>query len=243
MFRFLRQIRQKLLIESKFGRYLLYAIGEVLLVVIGILIALQLDTWNENRKLVQQEITLLEDIRSDLQETLKDLRFGKSLNEATIVNYRRLLEAIDRDEPYSQKIDSASMQMAYFHVPRFRRTTYESLKGQGEILSNDSLKRQISDIYDRRFTYITEDQLKVEWAFFNQKTLDFTTRYLRSKDSDTPMVYPVDFEAMKADTEFINYLSSLLSVRKYGVYMYANSIEEIQQVIASINTELEILKK
>jgi hypothetical protein len=110
-------------------------------------------------------------------------------------------------------------------------------------LSNDSLKRQISDIYDRRFSYLTEDQLKVEWAFFNQKTLDFTTRYLRSTDSDTPMVYPVDFEAMKADTEFINYLSSLLSVRKFGVYMYANSIEEIQQVIASINTELEILEK
>ncbi|MDX1332030.1 MAG: DUF6090 family protein [Robiginitalea sp.] len=243
MFRFFRQIRQKLLSNAQFGRYLLYAIGEIFLVVVGILIALQVDTWNEGRKLVQQEIALLNDMRSDLQETLKELQFGKSLNETTVANYRMLLEAIDRNEEYSPKIDSASVQIAFFHVPRFRRTTYESLKSQGEILSNDSLKREISDIYDRLFTYLTEDQLKVEWAIFNQKTLDYTARYLRSKDSPTPMVYPVDFEAMKSDTEFINYLSSLISVRKFGIYTYGNTIAEIQKVIASIDTELETLEQ
>lgn len=243
MFRFFRQIRQKLLTDSKFSRYLLYAIGEILLVVIGILIALQVDTWNDNRKLVQQEITLLEELRTDLQETLKDLQFGKSLNESTITGYRLLLAAIDGNEPHSPKIDSASMQIAFFHVPRFRRTTYESLKGQGEILSNNALRREISDIYDRRFTYLTEDQLKVEWALFNKHTLDYTSKYLRSKDSDSPAVYPVDFESMKADTPFINYLSSLLSVRKYGVRVYENTIEEMKKVIASIDLELENLRE
>ena len=49
MLRFFRQIRQRLLTENKFSKYLLYAIGEILLVVIGILIALQVDSWNEER--------------------------------------------------------------------------------------------------------------------------------------------------------------------------------------------------
>ncbi|MEJ2585762.1 MAG: DUF6090 family protein, partial [Robiginitalea sp.] len=50
MLRFFRQIRQRLLTENRFSKYLLYAVGEILLVVIGILIALQIDNWNEDRK-------------------------------------------------------------------------------------------------------------------------------------------------------------------------------------------------
>ena len=50
MIKFFRNIRQNLLIENKTGKYLKYAIGEIFLVVIGILIALQINNWNEDRK-------------------------------------------------------------------------------------------------------------------------------------------------------------------------------------------------
>ncbi|WP_449257570.1 DUF6090 family protein [Croceitalea marina] len=50
MIKFFRKIRQKQLSENKFSKYLLYALGEIILVVIGILIALQINNWNENRK-------------------------------------------------------------------------------------------------------------------------------------------------------------------------------------------------
>ena len=50
MLKFFRKIRQNLLMENKTGKYFKYAIGEIVLVVIGILIALQINTWNENRK-------------------------------------------------------------------------------------------------------------------------------------------------------------------------------------------------
>ena len=50
MIKFFRHIRRHLLSESKFSKYLIYAIGEIILVVIGILIALQFNNWNESRK-------------------------------------------------------------------------------------------------------------------------------------------------------------------------------------------------
>lgn len=50
MIKFFRHIRQPLLSENKFSKYLLYAIGEIVLVVIGIPIALQINNWNEQRK-------------------------------------------------------------------------------------------------------------------------------------------------------------------------------------------------
>ncbi|MCK0178015.1 DUF6090 family protein [Flavobacteriaceae bacterium S0862] len=50
MIKFFRKIGQNLLMENKTGKYFKYAIGEILLVVIGILIALQINNWNENQK-------------------------------------------------------------------------------------------------------------------------------------------------------------------------------------------------
>ncbi|MEH6779913.1 DUF6090 family protein, partial [Maribacter arcticus] len=59
MINFFRIIRQQLLAENKFSRYLLYAIGEIVLVVIGILIALSINNWNENRKQKLNDIKFL----------------------------------------------------------------------------------------------------------------------------------------------------------------------------------------
>ena len=66
MLRFFRTLRQRLLTENKFSKYLLYAIGEILLVVIGILIALQVNNWNEERNRTNTEIEYLKRLRSDL---------------------------------------------------------------------------------------------------------------------------------------------------------------------------------
>ncbi|MFT7066002.1 MAG: hypothetical protein ACJAUO_001580, partial [Sediminicola sp.] len=59
MIKFFRKIRQKMLTENKFSKYLLYAIGEIILVVIGILIALSINNWNENRKESNLELEIL----------------------------------------------------------------------------------------------------------------------------------------------------------------------------------------
>lgn len=76
MIKLFRRIRQKLLTEKlpgrPAGRYLLYAIGEIVLVVIGILIALQINTWNENKKQRLEERRILINLQADLvQDTME----------------------------------------------------------------------------------------------------------------------------------------------------------------------------
>ncbi|WP_179345529.1 DUF6090 family protein [Winogradskyella ursingii] len=73
MIKFFRHIRQSLIMENKTGKYLKYAIGEIILVVIGILIALQINNWNENQKLRNQEIAYLNNLKGDLQTQLNML--------------------------------------------------------------------------------------------------------------------------------------------------------------------------
>ncbi|NND94281.1 MAG: hypothetical protein HKN45_05405, partial [Flavobacteriales bacterium] len=81
MIKFFRTIRQKLLSESKFSKYLIYAIGEIVLVVIGILLALQINTWNEERKTEQLEQSLLQEMKEDLRADILDMQENVSYNE------------------------------------------------------------------------------------------------------------------------------------------------------------------
>ncbi|WP_445383631.1 DUF6090 family protein [Robiginitalea sp. IMCC43444] len=98
MLRFFRQIRQRLLSENKFSRYLLYAVGEVLLVVFGILIALQIDNWNEERKLRIEEQTLLSQLKEDYQANLEQLD-SKIATRILIINSSKdLLGYFDHPE-------------------------------------------------------------------------------------------------------------------------------------------------
>ena len=68
MIKFFRKIRQKLLSENKFSKYLIYAVGEIILVVIGILIALQINTWNDSRKQNILEDDFINGIKNDLKQ-------------------------------------------------------------------------------------------------------------------------------------------------------------------------------
>ncbi|KPQ08630.1 MAG: hypothetical protein HLUCCX10_17225, partial [Algoriphagus marincola HL-49] len=68
MIKFFRKIRQQLLTENKFSKYLLYAIGEIILVVIGILIALQINNWNEERKELKRSKDFLTEFKKDLKK-------------------------------------------------------------------------------------------------------------------------------------------------------------------------------
>ena len=84
MIKFFRRIRRKLLDEGNLKRYLVYAIGEILLVVIGILLALQINAWNQSEKDKDEEKEYLERIVTDLKEDLLELDETIKNNESII---------------------------------------------------------------------------------------------------------------------------------------------------------------
>nr|WP_281397818.1 DUF6090 family protein [Winogradskyella flava] len=82
MIKFFRHIRKSLLEQNKMGKYLKYAIGEILLVVIGILIALQINNWNENRKESLEESSILQNLYDEFSENKK--LFEKNMSATKI---------------------------------------------------------------------------------------------------------------------------------------------------------------
>jgi sensor domain CHASE-containing protein len=73
MIKIFRKIRQQLLTENKFSKYLIYAIGEIILVVIGIMIALSINNWNEGRKKKETLNNIYTTIKQDLETDLLNI--------------------------------------------------------------------------------------------------------------------------------------------------------------------------
>lgn len=70
MIAFFRKIRQRLFSQNKFANYLFYAVGEILLVVVGILIALQINNWSEHRKQLKIENEIISSLKEELKTNI-----------------------------------------------------------------------------------------------------------------------------------------------------------------------------
>jgi len=99
MIKFFRKILYNLMSENKTSKYFKYAVGEIILVVIGILIALQINNWNESKKERAQEQELLTQLHSEFTSNLEQLDQKNDLRNQMISASLRLLSYIDYPEP------------------------------------------------------------------------------------------------------------------------------------------------
>jgi len=129
-------------------KYFKYAIGEIVLVVIGILIALQINNWNENRKSQTQELKILQNFKISLADDL-------SYREESIRTYDfarnsmvYLIDYMDSNLPYKDSLNFHFSNIANDFGLVYDFSTYEELKSKGTgIISNESLRTNIIMYY------------------------------------------------------------------------------------------------
>lgn len=225
-----------MLSENKLSMYLIYAIGEVLLVVLGILIAFQIDRWNENRLLRNLENVMLVDIRENLIASNKSLASSISYNNTTLSNYEKILMHVREDLPYSNSLDTAFSYMSYWSDPNFTYTAYETLKSKGmDIIQNDSLKVLITEIYEQRFPFLI-DELQGEWELHNSIVLPFIARNIQYISAD--VARPNSYTDLKSSDEFHNLMGLKMTTREYIIQYTEILHDKIDSLILMIDLEL-----
>ncbi|MGX1927929.1 DUF6090 family protein [Flagellimonas sp. 2504JD4-2] len=185
MIKFFRKIRQKLLIENRFSKYLVYAIGEIILVVIGILIALQINNWNEERKAYTLGNEYLSGIKNDLKKDFVLLDSVMHQNSQEISLLHSVTPVFTKDIYNTEKYksffvdnSSAITQQLFYRGLSFRpvRANYNSLiaDGKSSLIKNRTLFESIQEIYDERHNRIesiyetlkpSENRLQWMYAF------------------------------------------------------------------------------
>lgn len=150
MLNFLRKLRRK---EMKGNKYFKYAIGEVFLVVIGILIALSINNLSENSKERKFEKKMLTEIHlaleSDIDYFENNINRLNSLDSATEV----MLRLIDEKAPFIDSLYNQSRRRSYFLatgiIYQYNPGPYEALKATGvDKIKNDSLRKELINLYD-----------------------------------------------------------------------------------------------
>lgn len=238
MIRFFRRIRQKLLTQNKVSKYLIYAIGEVALVVIGILIALSLNNWNEKRKSTQKEITFLKNIQSDLIESKVELKRTTRITDKTIDDLMLLIDVVVEKKKYDKSFDSALLGLLYFESPYLNYTTYESLKSSGsDLISNNELLKSINKIYEYDFKFLMDDQDRLRWEELSHIHLPFYTKNIEANINDGGGK-PNDFEQLLSDPEFLNILKLKLRHSNWWQGHFSRTSNQIDHILILIENEI-----
>ncbi len=207
MIKLFRNIRKKLLREGKTTNYLKYAIGEIILVVIGILIALSINNWNENRKEGILEIQILKDIRKSL---LADIDNQINPNIETIhqdlSNIYTIEKAIKNKEPYNDSLSSKFRSLMFSKSFKYEVTAYKNLENEGlQILKNPDLKNEIIRLYNTNYTSL-EDYI----SNFGENLHSFYRPEIRTKfrfyynNREEAYYIPIDYEGLLNDPIFMN---------------------------------------
>ena len=156
MIKFFRKIRQNLLMENKTGKYFKYAIGEIVLVVIGILIALQINNWNENRKdyasLNNYNKNLIEDLKKDSVDINKSI-LGIKNDSTTLYNFEKRVSKSTKALDTILKI--ARFEYNYYIWPHndFNSDTYQVLNSTGDIgLFNSEIINDLNALHNLQET-------------------------------------------------------------------------------------------
>jgi len=235
MIKFFRHIRQRLLNENKMTKYLAYAIGEIILVVIGILIALQINNWNQFRNDRDKEQMFLHKLKSNLNTDKvayqgiikKHNEFGNSIDT--------IIKMLENDKPVNPEIFNKHVRAVY-DMTQFTvtKTAFDNLLGSGslDIISNDSLAEQIL-LYYRDVERLDKG---IDNVFFVQSMENITPYMLLNFD---PRNFNISYKKLKEEAFFYNSILMKRGLIDQQKEYYEKQIYKIGEITESINLELK----
>ncbi len=258
MLKFFRKIRQTLLSENKFSKYFLYAIGEIVLVVIGILIALQINNWNEDRKERITEQKILKELLIDFEISKADLLNDLKHNKKYLKIAEQIKEHLHYKRQYTDSIDEMLMQASSITQFTPRTSGYENLKSVGlSIITNDSLRKEITNVFERNFEYArlegrvynksqnsSEDlgpfyKKHFSVDFDKQRVIQYTDSSFVLKTNDIKIR---NYQDLLNEVDLVTILQKTIFDRAGKISIYNLTVKKIDEVSDMIKKELEQFK-
>lgn len=241
-------------------QYLRYALGEIVLVVVGILIALQINNWNEARKLKIDEISALYSLRDGLKKDIES--FDVSLWYCTRAenSMEYLLSWMEKGLPYQDSLKYHFGNTNSLITANINTSIFESLKSRDlNMISNNRLRQQIVNFFDsehnslinqtNRYRVLLEEASQRIYdsrfdEFWGTGTNGTEIRHyvnINGRDLEVldPVMVPVDFEALKKDREYRYFLKSLKNRHHYYMLeVISNTKAAMKAMIRNIDAAL-----
>jgi hypothetical protein len=231
--------------ENKTGKYFKYAIGEIVLVVIGILIALWLNNLNSEKKRTIQEISILKGLKKDFQADIGDFKLNISGYNYISYSIDRVLERLESSAGYNDSLDYVFAGTINWPLSIIHNNSFEVLQSNGlDLISNDSLRNDILRFHGQ--VYVSLKMWEDEYnraIYFDEmiKRFDKVEPWRFTSDGKFHMgkMKPNNYNTLKKDTLYKSLLRSMKRDAEQLNYMkYRTLIDDIENVISHIDNEL-----
>ena len=228
MIKFFRKIRYKLMSENKTSRYFKYAIGEIVLVVIGILIALQINTWNQEFTEKKQERFILQRLQNDIYSDITQIENQLIVNRDNLADFKTAANILLNLE--SGTIDIFIEKFSnILNISGFdqNQTTFNNLISTGniELIKNQTLLDAILSYYNSNYH---------SW---NTAMKDYTRNIIAPQLVNFDHIPEVNY---KRDSRFSNSDFSSFNLSKSDVK--PKTLEDYKQNVFVINTLLQKIR-
>lgn len=256
MIKYFGKIRQRLLAGDQFSKYLLYAIGEILLVVIGILIALQINTWNEARKDRQLEANYLDNLKEELIFNIQLANEQILFSVFQAKNGELILTTLEKGNSSNPTDLAVALEhIAWNHEIIFVSDVWNELYATGNIgiIRNKQIKSKLTDLYnDMKLVNKFQEH---EWSSYNfgvrRLIADILAPDIRLMidanlepgnyagedfDISNPQMIIKELQEIEG---LKGYIVDIIQTRKTSNLFMANEISAIESIIALIDFELE----
>ncbi len=249
MIRFFRKIRYDLMEKNKTGKYLKYAIGEILLVVIGILIALGINNWNSTRLDKNKGIEVLNVIVNELESNQQYLSNLMLMEEKKLASSTKLAKYFGSPPPLIDVDSFYRWSEILSDIPPFapKNTNLLSIinAGQLELITNDSLKYILTD-YQSKLIELGGDYEygKEVWKIlilpFESKNISkvkhYQLRYHTQKDIDSAFEWKIS--DVMSNREYENIIIINMALAEFKISKLQRYIEHIETMKGAINNEI-----
>lgn len=225
-------------------KYLIYALGEVLLVMVGILLALQVNNWNERRQDREREKEIITELSTSLSQNIgemeKDVQRRLNWNTSSDI----IISTMEYEKKYS---DTLNIHFQNARIPGTNLSLsvagYEGLKNAGfEILRNEELRNEVIQLFE-----VTHHNLVEEMEYFEsfqpdrQRLVDELFSYEEEQfDPESPFTVPLEPHDFKALKDNMTYLAMVKSVKVQrniiGVHLN-RLLEESKRVLKMLDNE------
>ncbi len=251
MIQLFKPIRKSLLSNGKIFGYLKYAIGEIILVVIGILIALQINNWNENQKINQQEQTLLKQLQVDA---------NNNLNE--VIELRKRLD-INKQGIDSLILNIDNKNKEIFAIPLYlslslRKSDFDDARsgynlmqnGKADLISDEAVLKSVLNIYENDLPDIKDRQNEMNQSInylqthFVNKLFTKAPNNLNIQLNDFDVIgadlfQPIDYKSVSENIEFKNTLFQLGKLVESRLAYLVITEEKLKQTISLLDDSID----
>jgi len=250
MLKIFRKVRQNMLETGKTARYLKYAIGEIILVMIGILLALQVNNWNELKKAERQEVKILNQINNDLKVNLEEVGsvYDRVIRKAHMKD--SILHYLTDPNRYKPELRLLLHEIQFAGgVFNKTNTTFKYIENEGiNIFSNDTIRANITLMYDRYLSNIEyRQQMELDRILNHLEPLIYDSFVPDMIDDRMPwpirdvdvLNFPKEPSTLVRNQKFINVLVKLQEIILLRKHALEVTTVQLEALIEEIENEIE----